>query len=53
MLASTKLECYDHVIVDVNRPLTQNCTVSALDFDQDTFWHSSAHILGYAIELNY
>jgi threonyl-tRNA synthetase len=27
--------------------------VSACDFEQDAFWHSSAHILGYAIEINY
>ena len=27
--------------------------MSAVDFDQDAFWHSSAHILGYAIELTY
>lgn len=40
-------------IYDVNRPIDKNCTISALDFDQETFWHSSAHILGYAIELNY
>ena len=40
-------------LYDLNRPLTHDCTVSAVDFDQDAFWHSSAHILGYAIELTY
>ena len=40
-------------LFELNRPITQNCNVQSLDFDQETFWHSSAHILGYAIELNY
>lgn len=55
MLASLKLtdECCPHHIYDIHRPLTQSCTINALDFDQDSFWHSSAHVLGYAIELNY
>ncbi len=55
MLASLKLpdDCCPHHIFDVNRAITQSCTVNALEFDQDSFWHSSAHILGYAIELNY
>jgi len=55
MIASLKSadECCPHHIYDVNRIIKQDCVISAVEFDQDAFWHSSAHILGYAIELNY
>jgi threonyl-tRNA synthetase len=42
---------------DPLRPLTTSCSLQLLDFaDKDgayTFWHSSAHILGQAIELQF
>ncbi|MCO5570055.1 hypothetical protein L7F22_023769 [Adiantum nelumboides] len=45
------------VIWDMSRPLEEDCTVEFFSFDtnegRDTFWHSSAHILGEALELEY
>lgn len=42
---------------DLNRPLEADCSLSIFKFDddegRDTFWHSSAHILGQALELEY
>lgn len=39
---------------DLDRPLEQDCTLSLLKFDdpeaQAVFWHSSAHVLGEAME---
>ena len=35
------------------QPLRSNCELEGVKFDQEAFWHSSAHILGYAIELFY
>eukprot|EP00045_Choanoeca_perplexa_P012000 m.129299 g.129299 ORF g.129299 m.129299 type:complete len:794 (-) comp15846_c0_seq2:49-2430(-) len=39
---------------DMTRPLEEDCTVQFLKFEDDegreTFWHSSAHILGLAME---
>ena len=53
MLAQVVSSCCSKHLIDINNPLTQSCTVESCDFDQDAFWHSSAHILGYALELNY
>ena len=36
-----------------NRPLKESCELEGVAFDQEAFWHSSAHLLGYAIELYY
>ena len=36
-----------------NRPLQASCELEGIAFDQDAFWHSSAHILGYAVEMYY
>lgn len=54
MFANVKFAegCCPHVI-DVMRPLTRSCTVEPLEFDQDSYWHSSAHVLGSAIEKIY
>lgn len=45
------------VTKDLLIPLTEDCSLELCKFDspegQYTFWHSSAHILGQAIELNY
>lgn len=36
-----------------NQPLKESCELQGIAFNQDAFWHSSAHLLGYAIELYY
>ena len=45
------------VLWDLDRPLEENCTLELLKFDdpeaQAVFWHSSAHILGEAMERIY
>jgi len=42
---------------DLLRPLESNCTLEFFDFESKegshVFWHSSAHILGQAIELEF
>lgn len=42
---------------DVSRPLEGDCELFLYKFDNDegkeTFWHSSAHILGEVLELEY
>ncbi|XP_065214511.1 threonine--tRNA ligase 1, cytoplasmic-like isoform X3 [Planococcus citri] len=42
---------------DICRPLEDNCTLELLKFDneeaQQVFWHSSAHVLGEALERVY
>ncbi|GMH39789.1 hypothetical protein BSKO_07687 [Bryopsis sp. KO-2023] len=42
---------------DVFRPLEDDCSLELCNFDtaegKDTFWHSSAHVLGQALELEY
>ncbi|XP_002942619.3 threonine--tRNA ligase, mitochondrial [Xenopus tropicalis] len=44
-------------LYDLNRPLEEDCAVEFLTFDsregQAIFWHSSAHILGLALEQHY
>eukprot|EP00698_Gefionella_okellyi_P009499 TRINITY_DN2420_c0_g1_i1.p1 TRINITY_DN2420_c0_g1~~TRINITY_DN2420_c0_g1_i1.p1 ORF type:complete len:694 (+),score=179.10 TRINITY_DN2420_c0_g1_i1:67-2082(+) len=45
------------VVWDAMRPLEGDCTLHLLKFDspegKHVFWHSSAHILGQALELEY
>ncbi|GJT53748.1 threonine--tRNA ligase, mitochondrial 1-like protein [Tanacetum coccineum] len=42
---------------DMSRPLESDCQLKIFTFDsdegRDTFWHSSAHILGQALEQTY
>ncbi|KAJ4755028.1 Threonine--tRNA ligase [Rhynchospora pubera] len=42
---------------DMTRPLEENCELKLFKFDdhegRDTFWHSSAHILGESLEREY
>src|SRR6185369_10226243 len=42
---------------DLFRPLVADCTLELLDFDSKegsyTFWHSSAHVLGQALEKEF
>lgn len=43
----------DSTLSDLSEPFTNDCTIVDVEFDsaigKNTFWHSSAHILGYAI----
>nr|XP_006811408.1 PREDICTED: threonine--tRNA ligase, cytoplasmic-like [Saccoglossus kowalevskii] len=45
------------VLWDLDRPLEENCSLQLLKFDDDegqqVFWHSSAHMLGEAMERHY
>ncbi|KAB5544947.1 hypothetical protein DKX38_013059 [Salix brachista] len=45
------------VLWDMNRPLEDDCELKIFNFEsdegRDTFWHSSAHILGQALETEY
>ncbi|KAK0573847.1 hypothetical protein LWI29_014456 [Acer saccharum] len=47
----------DGVLWDMNRPLESDCQLKLFTFDsdegRDTFWHSSAHILGQSLETEY
>ncbi|KAH6783894.1 Threonyl-tRNA synthetase [Perilla frutescens var. hirtella] len=47
----------DGVLWDMNRPLEGDCKLALFTFDtdegRDTFWHSSAHILGESLEQTY
>ena len=37
-------------MIDLHRPLRYSCEIKGVQSNQQAFWHSSAHILGYAIE---
>ncbi|KAJ7953654.1 threonine--tRNA ligase, mitochondrial [Quillaja saponaria] len=45
------------VLWDMSRPLEGDCELQIFKFEddegRDTFWHSSAHILGQSLEMNY
>ncbi|XP_016202498.1 threonine--tRNA ligase, mitochondrial 1 [Arachis ipaensis] len=45
------------VLWDMARPLEQDCELRIYKFEddegRDTFWHSSAHILGQSLEMEY
>lgn len=45
------------VLWDLDRPLEENCSLQLVKFEDDegqqVFWHSSAHILGEAMERHY
>ncbi|XP_061370151.1 threonine--tRNA ligase, mitochondrial 1 isoform X2 [Gastrolobium bilobum] len=45
------------ILWDMTRPLEEDCQLQIFKFDddegRDTFWHSSAHILGQALETEY
>eukprot|EP00898_Chlorokybus_atmophyticus_P006838 jgi/Chlat1/7155/Chrsp57S06829 len=47
----------DDTLWDMARPLEKDCHLKIFNFDadegRDTFWHSSAHILGEALEREY
>ncbi|EFH69235.1 hypothetical protein ARALYDRAFT_472010 [Arabidopsis lyrata subsp. lyrata] len=54
---SALVSSVDHVLWDMNRPLEGDCSLEIFGFDsdqgRDTFWHSSALILGHALEQEY
>ncbi|GAB2273856.1 hypothetical protein Dimus_008628 [Dionaea muscipula] len=47
----------DGVLWDMSRPLEGDCQLKLFTFEddegRDTFWHSSAHILGQSLEMEY
>ncbi|VVA92999.1 unnamed protein product [Arabis nemorensis] len=54
---SALISSVNNVLWDMNRPLEGDCSLEMFRFDsvkgRDTFWHSSAHILGQALEQKY
>lgn len=44
-------------IIEMNRPIEGDCTIELINFDEkigkEVFWHSSAHLLGQALENLY
>ncbi|XP_048232031.1 threonine--tRNA ligase, mitochondrial 1 [Ricinus communis] len=57
LAANALIAQVDGVLWDMNRPLETNCELKIFTFDsdegRDTFWHSSAHILGQSLEMEY
>lgn len=55
LASSSVVALVDGELWDMNRPLERSCALEVLPFDdpraQQVFWHSSAHILGQALEL--
>lgn len=47
----------DNVVIDATRPLTDDCTLQLLTWNDDegksTMWHSSAHLMAEALEFYY
>ncbi|XP_072167513.1 threonine--tRNA ligase 1, cytoplasmic-like [Diadema setosum] len=54
---NTVISKVNGVLWDLDRPFEEDCTLQLLKFDseegQQVFWHSSAHILGEAMERKY
>ncbi|CAN8255792.1 unnamed protein product [Cochlearia groenlandica] len=54
---SALISAVNDVLWDMNRPLEEDCKLELYKFDsdkgRDTLWHSSAHILGQALEQEY
>ncbi|KAH9709077.1 threonine--tRNA ligase 1 [Citrus sinensis] len=57
LAANALISMVNGVLWDMTRPLEADCDLKLFTFDsdegRDTFWHSSAHILGQAIEQQY
>ncbi|XP_059648986.1 threonine--tRNA ligase, mitochondrial 1-like [Cornus florida] len=55
--ASALISKVNGVLWDMLRPLEADCELKLFKFDsdegRDTFWHSSAHILGQALEMEF
>lgn len=47
----------DHVVIDATRPLTSDCALQLLTWNdvegKSTMWHSSAHLMAEALEFYY
>ncbi|XP_073399999.1 threonine--tRNA ligase 1, cytoplasmic [Dendrobates tinctorius] len=54
---NTVIAKVNNVVWDLDRPLEEDCTLALLKFDdeeaQAVYWHSSAHIMGEAMERVY
>ncbi|KAK6242053.1 Aminoacyl-tRNA synthetase [Theobroma cacao] len=57
LAANALISSVNGVLWDMNRPLEGDCELKIFTFDsdegRDTFWHSSAHILGQSLESIY
>ncbi|XP_075476513.1 threonine--tRNA ligase, mitochondrial 1-like [Primulina tabacum] len=57
LASSALIAKVDGVLWDMSRPLEGDCKLGLFTFDsdegRDTFWHSSAHILGESLEQTY
>ncbi|KAK3246693.1 hypothetical protein CYMTET_43779 [Cymbomonas tetramitiformis] len=57
LVGSSIVAKVDGELWDMQRQLEGDCTLSMLPFDDpegsEAYWHSSAHILGQALELNF
>ncbi|XP_022152398.1 threonine--tRNA ligase, mitochondrial 1-like isoform X2 [Momordica charantia] len=57
LAANALIAQVDGVLWDMSRPLEGDCELKLFTFEsdegRDTFWHSSAHILGQALEMEY
>ncbi|KAF2325343.1 hypothetical protein GH714_026832 [Hevea brasiliensis] len=57
LAANALIAQVDGTLWDMNRPLESDCELKIFTFDsdegRDTFWHSSAHILGQSLEMEY
>ncbi|CAN1321082.1 Threonine--tRNA ligase, mitochondrial 1 [Linum perenne] len=57
LAANALISQVNGVLWDMKRPLESDCELKLFTFDtdegRDTFWHSSAHILGQALEQTY
>ncbi|KAK9276514.1 hypothetical protein L1049_006048 [Liquidambar formosana] len=57
LAANALISQVNGVLWDMSRPLEGDCELKLFTFDsdegRDTFWHSSAHILGQSVEMEY
>uniref|UniRef100_A0A0D6QSN3 threonine--tRNA ligase n=1 Tax=Araucaria cunninghamii TaxID=56994 RepID=A0A0D6QSN3_ARACU len=57
LAASALISEVNGTLWDLTRPLEGDCQLGLFTFDsnegRDTFWHSSAHILGQSVEMEY
>lgn len=57
LASSSLIAQVNGILWDMTRPLEEDCTLKFCSFDtnegRDTFWHSSAHMLGESLELEY
>ncbi|XP_022972266.1 threonine--tRNA ligase, mitochondrial 1-like [Cucurbita maxima] len=57
LAANALIAQVDGVLWDMSRPLEDDCELKLFTFEsdegRDTFWHSSAHILGQSLEMEY